>query len=254
VAVLAAADAAASAAGFALIIFGRQGGGAEQIQPFLESGLLDGLVLGKVRMQDRRASALCQAGMPFVMMGRTADNGGLSYVDVDIEAGIDVAIEHLVGLGHQRVAFLHEGAQASASASRALQAFERASARRRWRLHAPTYAPGVEGGETASDRLLRQAPDITALIVSGDAAASGARLAAQRLGRSIPDDLSLICLGKTSAHLFRPAATAVDLRPEEQAEQPIGMLLELLGEQSPDDRQILLDPVLVPGLTTAPPA
>jgi DNA-binding LacI/PurR family transcriptional regulator len=253
-AVLAAAGAAASAAGFALILFAGEGGSAEQIEPFLESGLLDGVVLGQVRMQDARVAALCRAGTPFVMLGRTADNNGLSYVDIDIEAAVESAVEHLAGLGHQRVAFLHEDAQASAAASRGLQAYERACVRRRWRLHAPTCSPSVAGGETAASRLLEQAHDITALIVSGDAVAWGAKAALQDLGRSVPDDMSFVCLGKTSvSDLFRPEVTALDLRPAEQAEQAIGMLLELLDEQVPDDRQVLLEPVLVPGLTTATP-
>lgn len=254
VAVLAAAGAAASAAGFALILFAGRGGSAEQVQPFLESGLLDGVVLGQVRMQDARVATLCRAGTPFVMLGRTADNNGLSYVDIDIEAAVESAIEHLAGLGHQRVAFLHEDAHASAAASRGLQAYERACARRRWRLHAPTCSPSAKGGETAASRLLEQTPDITALIVSGEAVAWGARLAAQDLGRRVPGDISLVCLGSISvSDLFRPKATVLDLRPAEQAEQAIGMLLELLDEQSPDGRQVLLEPVLVPGLTTAAP-
>ena len=57
-------------------------------------------------MQDWRVEFLRQNNFPFVMFGHCEDNTGLSYVDFDIEAGVKMAMEHLVGLGHRQIGFV----------------------------------------------------------------------------------------------------------------------------------------------------
>jgi hypothetical protein len=65
-----------------------------------ESGQSDGMILMEILMHDWRVELLRKEGCPFVMIGHCLDNTGLSYVDVDIAAGVKQAIGHLVGLGH----------------------------------------------------------------------------------------------------------------------------------------------------------
>ncbi len=40
------------------------------------------------------------------MIGHRADDTGLSFVDVDIEPGVGLAVDHLAGLGHREIALL----------------------------------------------------------------------------------------------------------------------------------------------------
>jgi DNA-binding LacI/PurR family transcriptional regulator len=253
--ILAAVSGVVSPAGFALVLFAQPHTHAEELQPCLESGLLDGVILAQMQMEDARVRALREAGLPFVMMGRTADNGGSSFVDVDVDAAVEECVGRLVELGHARIAFLHREARESAEASRALQAYERACARRRLRIHAPPCLHTPADARTVATSALNQWPDVTALIVSGDLAAWGAYQAAQDLARDIPDDLSLVCLGKTRASSMLPfEPAAVDLRPVRQAEQAVAMLLDLLGDTGNGERQVLLEPCWLSGETLAPPA
>ena len=253
-AVLSAASAVFSAAGFAFVLFAQPDPLAAELGAFIQSGLLDGVIVAQVQMQDERVRALCDAGAPFVMMGRTADNSGLSFVDVDMDAVVETAFDHLFDAGHRRIAFVHEDARTSAGASRALQAYERACARRRMRLVAPSCPQSASEGHTATNWLLLQQPDITALVLGTDAAALGAYRAAVDLGRRVPQDLSIVCLGKTRlSRLAGVELTCADLRHAEQAQQAAAMLLEILGEAAPGDRQVLLEPGWASGETTAPP-
>ena len=253
-AVLSAASEAISAAGFALVLLAQPDPDATELRTFVESGLLDGLILAQVQMQDERVRVLCNAGAPFVMMGRTSDNSGLSFIDVDVDAATETAVERLLELGHQRIAFLHDDAHASGAVSRALQAYERTCARRRIRLTAPGCPPSAIGGRIQTKAILEQRPDITALVIWSDAAALGAYQAAVDLGRRIPQDLSLVCLGRTQlSELAGVELTCADLRCDEQARQAAAMLLEILGEAAPGERQVLLEPAWSSGETTAPP-
>ncbi len=251
--VLAAASEAVGEAGFAFVLFARAAADPGEVQPFLESGLLDGVVVGQVQLHDERVWALREAGVPFVMMGRTADNSGLSFVDVDVDAALEECVEHLVSQGHRQLAFLHAGPQAGADASRALQAYERACVRRRLKIDAVNCPAGPAGGRAAAVSLLQLQRGVTGLIATGDLAAWAVRQVAAGLGRRTPEDLSLVCLGTTSvseALGFEP--TGVGLRYEDQARAAVTMLLGLLGDAAPGDTQVLLDPVWIDGTTAGP--
>ena len=65
-------------------------------------------MLMQVRGHDPRIEALKDAGLPFVLIGQTADNTGLAYVDIDIIAAMTWCVSHLAELGHRHIACLHQ--------------------------------------------------------------------------------------------------------------------------------------------------
>src|SRR5260221_5303631 len=73
------------------------------------SAQVEGVILMEIHMDDWRVELLKKYDYPFVMIGRCADNTGLSFIDLDYESAIVVAVDHLVQLGHQRIAFLNSG-------------------------------------------------------------------------------------------------------------------------------------------------
>jgi DNA-binding LacI/PurR family transcriptional regulator len=76
----------------------------ERLRSSLE---IDGFVLTTTHYGDRRTAWLEERGLPFVTFGRPwGAEGGHSWVDVDGSAGTAEATEHLVSLGHRRIAFL----------------------------------------------------------------------------------------------------------------------------------------------------
>jgi DNA-binding LacI/PurR family transcriptional regulator len=60
----------------------------------------------KVALHDWRVELLREHNYPFVMIGRTENNQGLTFIDLDFENAILEAYAHLVGLGHQHIGFL----------------------------------------------------------------------------------------------------------------------------------------------------
>jgi DNA-binding LacI/PurR family transcriptional regulator len=250
---IAAASGAAARGGYALVLV--QGDrGSLALTDTLASGLLDGALLLRVGLRDARIDLARAAGVPFVLIGRTADNAGLSFVDVDVDAAVDLLVERLCTLGHRRIALLRPAGVEDAMAGRALQAYELACARRRVRLLTAPCPASVRGAQDAAATLLGEHADITGLLVWGEAAAWGASLGAAEHGRVVPDDLSIACLGLgLGDELLAFDPDRADLQPAQLAETAVEILLAQLAGDGAGEGQLLLQPESVGGQTLAPP-
>ena len=76
---------------------------SEELQEVAGQGLVDGVVLMEVQLDDPRVAVLQRAGLPFALIGRTRDLEGLASVDIDFDSTIALAVHHLVDLGHRRI-------------------------------------------------------------------------------------------------------------------------------------------------------
>jgi len=56
-----------------------------ELRQFTQQGLVDGVILMEVRLNDERVNLLREIGFPFSMIGRCADTTGLGYADIDFE-------------------------------------------------------------------------------------------------------------------------------------------------------------------------
>jgi LacI family transcriptional regulator len=73
----------------------------------LSTGLVDGFVLGDTRHDDPRPAWLLENDVPFVTFGRIWDEPQMGrWVDVDGRAGMQLAVEHLLGRGYTSIAYL----------------------------------------------------------------------------------------------------------------------------------------------------
>jgi DNA-binding LacI/PurR family transcriptional regulator len=71
----------------------------------IRSGRLDAFVLTETNTHDPRIRFLVERSFPFVSFGRSDDDLRFDWVDTDGVAGMSAAVEHLVQLGHRRIAF-----------------------------------------------------------------------------------------------------------------------------------------------------
>ena len=60
----------------------------------------------QISVQDWRVEFLRENKYPFVMIGRSGNNDGLSFIDMDFEHAVIEAYAHLTGLGHKHIGFL----------------------------------------------------------------------------------------------------------------------------------------------------
>lgn len=226
---------------------------SDHLQRFVQSGLVDGFILMQVQLKDPRVELLRRAGLPFVLIGRCADNHGLAYVDVDANQAIIECIEHLAGLGHRTIAYLHQDEPTFGFTVRAQQQFKESCQAHDLSPILQPCALSSESGRVAMEILLDHHPRPTAVIVWNDLAAWGGLQAARARNIQVPADLSLITFGSSTISelaAFKP--TAVDIRPAESAAQAAEILVELLEGESMAQTQILLSPRFLIGDSTAP--
>jgi DNA-binding LacI/PurR family transcriptional regulator len=226
----------------------------DQLQRFAQSGIVDGFILMQVLLDDPRVEMLQKTGIPFVLVGRCADNTGLVYVDSDISSAMVNCVDHLAGLGHRTIAYLHQEEKHLRFSVRAQQAFSEICQQRSVTPLMQVCNLSSASGEAAMDALLNQHPDATAVIVWNDVAAWGAVQAIQRRGMHIPTDFSLITFDRstiTDMVPFKP--TTVDIRPDEVASLAAKMLLKLLAQEKLDRPQVLIKPNFIIGESTASP-
>jgi LacI family transcriptional regulator len=70
-------------------------------------GRVDAVIVPNTRVQDPRVDFLLKHDYPFVGYGRTADCAHYSWLDFDNDLGSQMAVEHLLALGHTRIAYVH---------------------------------------------------------------------------------------------------------------------------------------------------
>ena len=173
--------------------------------------------------------------------------GGMPVVRLDVEAGVDSAMDHLLALGHTRVG--HVASNFSAPT------FDMRAARLAARLGAepPTVHAdfAFEAAAEAARPLL--ASGVTAVFCDDDILAGGVYLAARALGLAIPGDLSVIGFDDLDfARVLAPPLTTVAADAEGLGAAAFEALAEDLAGGAPPAEQVL--PVrLTVRESTAPP-
>jgi LacI family transcriptional regulator len=213
---------------------------------------VDGLVVSRTLVQDPRIAYLAEAGFPFVAHGRTQIDVPYAWFDYDNEAGIRMAVQRLLSLGHQRIAMVSAPLQMNFAAQR------RAS------LLATLAAAGLscnprylaEGsidrrsGYTAMQQLLTCSPRPTAVIVDNHLAGVGAVRALLDAGVRIGEDISLIVWGSMADALSDIDVTTIDQPGARAAGAKMASMLQALIEGAPAaSLQELWQPALLPGST-----
>ncbi len=171
---------------------------------------VDGLVIVGTTPEAEAIIAAAES-LPVVLAGTRQPR--LPHVDVavdDDEAGGRLATEHLIALGHCRIAHLGGPGDVGDLRQSGYQAAMRDAG-----LDPDTYAEtggmSEESGYAATRRLLAREPRPTAIFAFNDITAVGAMSAAVDMGVRVPDELSLVGYDDTYlARVRHISLTSVD--------------------------------------------
>lgn len=175
---------------------------------------VDGIILSGPRHDDMQIRRLHADGVPIVLLGQLPDSG-LSFVDVDAEAGAERAVDHLLELGHTRIAMISNAPGSYVSAQQRKSGYLRALAAHRidpdpHLIREGNYTPA--SGYAAMMDLLREVPRPSAVFIASDVVALGAMLAARRSGLAIPADIAMVGFDDIPlAEYFDPPLTTIRL-------------------------------------------
>ncbi|MFI5892931.1 LacI family DNA-binding transcriptional regulator [Actinoplanes sp. NPDC051513] len=140
-----------------------------------------------------RYRRLIERPLPIVLVNGYAEAIEAPFVSCDDRLAGDMAVSHLVALGHRRIGMI-SGPNRFISTQRKLAGYRAAMEREIGAVGADDFVAltlfGVEGGEVAADRLLEQG--VTGIVCASDLMALGAIRAARRRGLSVPRDVSVI--------------------------------------------------------------
>jgi len=177
---------------------------------------------------------LTEIGSPVVLVGR--HRLPFPSVQVDNVGAALVATEHLIQLGHRRIAFIG-GPTALSSARDRLKGYRRAMEQAGLPIDDGMVREGDFGhdsGYRACVSLLEDvSPRPTAIFAANDQMALGAMAAALDLGVRVPDELAVVGFDDIPAGRFvRPSLTTISLPTYEMGTTAARLLLKMLaGEE-----------------------
>lgn len=214
----------------------------------VQSRQVDGFVLVRTRRQDARIRYLCEIGFPFVAFGRTECELDFPFVDVDGIQGMRLIAEHLIGLGHRRIACLAPPPDLLFAEHR-LIGLRQALADHGLELPESLIVLGdltQKSGYQATMRLLDGPQPPTAIAACNDLMALGAMSAIQERGLVVGRDVAVTGFDDIPmAEHSHPPLTTVHQPIYQIGKMVCEMLIRLLQGQEVAPRQVILAPRLM---------
>lgn len=195
---------------------------------------VDGLILASAQRKAPEIISAAREGLPIVTVNRAVDDPAISSVINDEGFGIHKAVEHIVSLGHRRIAHLAGPEAISTGAQRRDAFFEIAR-----RLDLPGWEDLVvyanffnePEGRRATNELLDRGLAFTALVAANDRLALGAIEALEARGLTVPDKVSVT--GYNDMPLvdrFKPPLTTVRVQSYEAGKRAAEIFLEQIAK------------------------
>ena len=217
----------------------------------LSGTLVDGAVLVTPTVVEVRGD------IPVVAVDPHRGPSGIATVDSDNDAGAVLATEHLISLGHRRIAFL--GGRTDLESSRLREeGFRTAMASAGLPVDPDLVRVGGyrrEGADRPAHELLELPDPPTAVFAANDLMAIATIDAARDVGLRVPQDLSVIGFDDVpEAVAATPPLTTVAQPIQQMGAEAVALLVRLIAGAEVDTDHVRLPTRLVERGSTAPPA
>ena len=183
-------------------------------------------------------------------------NERIPSVSAAHSAGADIAVKHLLGLGHRRIAAI-TGPRGWIATEERLRGYQAALAAAGILPEPQLVADSnfeIEQGLRAARRLLDLHEPPTAIFAFNDNIAIGVLQAARERGVRVPEDLSLVGFDDVeAAEIVTPQLTTVRQPLAEMGRMAVSLLERLIEGQRIEALHVELRTQLVVRQTTAPP-
>jgi len=184
---------------------------------------------------------LRQSGKPYVFAHRLFGSTIANSVVPDDHYGAALAVKHLVGLGHQRIAMI-KGREGWHSASRRFAGYQAELAAQNIDFDPALVQQGdweYEGGYSAARVLFAVASPPTAIFAANDLMALGAICAAQDAGLRVPQDIAIVGYdNREFTRIVRPKITTVSMPVYEMGHTAAKLLLNQIRNGQEDFEEI----------------
>jgi len=248
-----------SALGYSVIV--AYVGNDSEAQLDLAHGLMarrvDGLILATVSRDDPLAAFCIEEGLPTVLVNRAEKDTRLSAVVSDDILGMQLAVDHLVELGHRNIGHLAGPGEHSTGFLRR-RGFIQALSQHGLDGNAAscevasTYTR--EAGADATRRMLNAHPEVTAIAAANDLLALGAYDVLRERGLECPRDLSIVGHNDMPlVDMVHPALTTVQISHREMGRQAADLLQQAMEKMDSSIRNVVLPSKLIIRSSTTVP-
>ncbi len=227
----------------------------ETYRKLIKAKHIDGMILLTPLLDDRGLKELESLEIPAVVMGELEDSN-LSSVDIDNRLAAERAVQHLINLGHTKIACITNANLAFSSAFQRLAGYQDALKDAgiefdETLIRHADFDP--QSGHDAMTSLLDQGKDFSAVFVASDNVAIGAVSAIKEHNLSVPEDLSMIGFDDLPWSKFiDPPLTTIHLPALQLAQNACFLLLEQIQDKDSIAKHLRLDFTLIDRKSTAP--
>lgn len=252
------ADQELSARGYGLLLSTREvvDDPASAHRRFVQRRQVDGLLV-EAGSGREALPALRAAGYPTVVIGYPGQYTDLVCVHPDDESGSYAVTQHLLALGHQRIAVVNGPEENGPAMTARMKGVRRAVADARRAFHEDLVEYGdftAASGFAAAGRLMARPEPPTAVFAFNDGMAMGALRWLREHGRGAPADVSVAGFDDTeAADLVDPGLTSVSMHSVDVGRRAAQLLLDLLDGRPPAQHETVMPSTLKVRASTAPP-
>ncbi|MCG8499157.1 MAG: LacI family transcriptional regulator [Firmicutes bacterium] len=220
----------------------------EQVHTTLiaRSDPIDGSIIHAPIIEDDRILEMIDKHIPFVLIGRPSDeiDEGIFYIDVN---NVDLACKtttHLLQLGHREIGFLNSRPNMTITFDRLKGYIEALGA------YGIPFNPSLvynsdntaATGKVTCSELLKNNPQVTAMITCSDDVAVGVYDVLEKKGYRIPDDISVIALGGDDySGMLEPRLTTVLIDYRKMGKLAVELLLKRIKKEPVDEKRIIVE-------------
>ncbi len=209
----------------------------------------DGVIMLSSDIDDPLLPQLVRDGVPLVLIGRHPYLENISTIDSENREGARTAVEHLLNLGHRRVACITGPLQMQSAVDRR-DGYKQAMMSRGLPIDPTLIVEGdysQESGFRAMQQLIANpAGQPTAVFASSDAMALGALAAAHAAGLQVPEQLAVVGFDDVSAAAFSsPPLTTMRQPSSELGLHAVRVLLSRIDDPSQPPVTLRLPTTLV---------
>jgi DNA-binding LacI/PurR family transcriptional regulator len=210
----------------------------EGVIDMLQGRRVDGVILLYSRIDDKLMKYLQKNKFPFVVIGKPHQKEEqITHVDNDNYRAAKEATQHLIELGHERIAFVGGNKKYLVTVDAALKEAG-LPYREDYMMHEEFLQ---EGGQEAMRELLSLDEPPTALVVADDLMALGVLKTLDEMNLRVPDDISIVSFNNTLlAEMSRPPLTSVDIHIFQLGYEATKSLIEKIANPNEPIKRIII--------------
>lgn len=209
---------------------------------------VDGIIFVAVGDQADSLDFLLRQNMPVVMIDRDLPNVQVDAVLTDHQLGGFLATQHLIELGHKRIACIAGPSTITPSAER-MTGYRKALEQANLPYDEKMIIRGdyhAQSGMEITNAILKMDPRPTAIFALNDLMALGALRAAAEAGCSVPRDLAVVGYDDLELAKFTtPPLTTIAQPKKEIGIQAISLLVDRISRKSLSPSRLILAPELI---------